>query len=207
MLFGADVVLGWMYSERVTCIEGAQGGGKTSLAYALAIDMIKNQDRGFRYLISNVASDFNDNIEDVVPRDGKHLDCVIIFDEIGKFLNKNNSPLANNLIADLRKINCILILPSRNETQKDLRHFVIEPSANLRSLGIPAIIYKAWLDRRSSHSKSEFAFIGDNGVYGRYDSNEVVEDSQGIIPWLLKTKEEIAKSDYTLKQNKRVFMS
>jgi len=204
MLWMADDVLAWCYSQRTTAIEGNQGSGKTLLAFELARYLLLKEDRELRYLISNVACDFADDITDVVPREGKYLDCVIVFDEIGKFLNKSNIMLANNLVADLRKLNCVLLMPSRNETNKELRQHVIEPAMNFGVFGIDAIYYKAWLDRRSSKNKTSFLFTGTSEIKGHYDSDEVVEDSQGIIPWLLETKKQIALEQGEIKQKKKV---
>lgn len=204
MFIGADTAIHWCLSNWSTSIEGSQGSGKTSLAFMLAIHMLKKEDRGFRYILSNVASDITDNIEDVIPRDGKHLDCIIIYDEIGKFIKKGMSFMAENLIADLRKLNVCLLLPTRQTTAKELRSHIIEADMNFGEFGIDLIHYKCWLDRKSSNSKSDFWWINTKEIKGYYDSNEVVEDSNGIMEWFQNTRLKIADADYQLKQASKI---
>jgi hypothetical protein len=206
-LIGADLALPWCISQRIVSIEGRQGGGKTLLAFKIAVELIENPeyDYGFRYIISNCPCTFADRVEDIELREEKFLDTIVILDEMGKFLDQNNAKLSKMIIADMRKLNCLIIAPSVTETQKDLRAYVIEPVLDLEFLGIDAYYYRGLLTRRSGKDKTSFWYLGTKDIKGHYNSNEILDDSQGIIPWLLNLKKFVKDSNYERTQEKIIF--
>lgn len=206
-LFWHDVLMDWIWSERLVSIEGALGGGKSLLAFMLAEELVKNKDYELRYVLSNCASTVTDSIDDIEIRKEKYVDAVIIFDELGKFVNKKNSFIGEELMSDLRKINCIMLNPSRNPTYEEIRKLVVEPQINLIKIGLDVIIYKAWLDRRDSKNKTYFAMIGTSRMKGYYDSDQMNSDSQGLIQWLMDIKTKIRDSNYVLNNTKIMYVS
>ena len=73
MLLNAQLAMGYLRLYRVAFIEGRYGGGKTSLAFRMAHDLLRSGQ--YRYLLSNVKSVWTDALDTVVPRDGYFLDA------------------------------------------------------------------------------------------------------------------------------------
>lgn len=180
MLLGGQLVVGMLQTFRVAWISGRYGGGKTALAYRLAYELLNS---GFsRYLLSNCRSVWRDDPRDVVLRDGRYLDAVVVLDEAGLFLRTSRD--ADDFLAFLRKLNVVLILPSVKPPAPVMRMLTIQRVANLSAIGLPVWVYEVSVDYARQRGRERFAWINPSEVFGIYDTTDVPVDDCGIGDYL-----------------------
>lgn len=186
MLLNGHMALGYIRNFRVVHISGRYGGGKTSLAYRIAYELVMKYK--FRYILSNVPSVWRDNPADVVLRDGNYMDAVLILDEGGLFLK--NSSDTEALLAFMRKLNIVLIVPSVTDPAARLTFLQIERTLNLRSWGLPAWIYTMRWRGRFQQTKDWFAWVNPHEIYGVYDTVDFAADDGGLTDWTVQLMNE-----------------
>lgn len=181
-LFNASTMMGYVRTYRVVWINGRYGGGKTSLAFRIAHELVEKS--GYRYIISNVKSVWNENPADVVLRAGKWVDAVIVLDEAGLFLE--NSFDAKKFLAFLRKLNIILIAPSVMPPSTKMRFLSIQRTMNLNLLGLPAWMYTTNLTYGNIRENGWFVWWHPSEIYGVYDTNGFPDDDAGVGEYVQK---------------------
>lgn len=202
MLLGGNVVVGMLQTFRVAWIAGRYGGGKTALAYRLAYELL---DSGFvRYLLSNCRSVWSDTPADVVLRDGRYLDTVVVLDEGGLFLRTSRD--ADDFLAFLRKLNVVLIVPSVKPPAPAIRMLSIQRLVNLQALGLPAWIYEASVEYGRQRDRVRFVWWRPSEIYGIYDTSDVPVDDCGIGDFLFEQTERLVRESGhgRSRRNKRV---
>lgn len=171
-LFNVTATMHYLTMYRVCHIDGRYGGGKTASAFRFGYEMVK---KGFaRYLISNVASVWNDNPDDIVMREGRYVDAVVILDEGGLFLKTGRD--ADKFLAYLRKLNITLLMPSVDPPAQKLRKLSIQRTMNLHVLGLPLWVYTTELNYGSQSEKVNWIWRRPKEIYGIYDTLGVPSD-------------------------------
>lgn len=179
-LIGGQIIVGMLQTFRVVWIGGRYGGGKTALAYRLAYELL---DSGFsRYLLSNCRNVWKDETSDIVLREGRYMDTVVVLDEGGLFLRTSKD--ADDFLAFLRKLNVVLIVPSIKPPAPSLRMVTVQRVANLQSIGLPCWVYNASVEYGRQRDKERFAWWGPSEIYGVYDTTDVPVDDCGIGDYL-----------------------
>lgn len=179
-LIGRETIVGMLQTFRVLWIGGRYGGGKTALAYRLAYELL---DSGFsRHLLSNCRNVWRDEPADVVLRDGRYLDTVVILDEGGLFLRTSRD--ADDFLAFLRKLNVVLIVPSIKPPAPSVRMVSVQRVANLQSVGLPAWVYNVSVEYGRQRDRERFVWWRPSEIYGIYDTTDVPVDDCGIGDYL-----------------------
>lgn|SRR5690554_3811753 len=200
-LIGGEIIVGMLQTFRVIWIGGRYGGGKTALAFRLAYELL---DSGFsRYLLSNCRSVWGDAPADVVLREGRYLDTVVILDEGGLFLRTGKD--ADDFLAFLRKLNVVLIVPSVKPPAPAVRMVSVQRTANLQSIGLPAWVYTASVEYGRQRDRERFLWWQPSEIYGVYDTADVPVDDCGIGDYLLAEVDKLVKASGhgTSRRNKR----
>lgn len=160
----------YILDKRIVYIGGRVGGGKTSLSFRMAYDLM--QSGQFRYLLSNLKSVWTDDIEDVTMREYEgvlKLDAVIILDEAGEFIDTKAK--AKKWKSYLRKMNVVMFLPSEEPPAASMRTLSIERIWDGYSIGLPLWYYKTFYN--TSHVKEGMAFswLFPSEIFGVYDTD------------------------------------
>jgi len=199
-LFQHDDPLNLLTAFRVVWIRGRYGGGKTSLAVWLTLELLKR--RHARHVVSNIqltherleltrttnekkflrelielyerASD----VDDVTSLESELVDCVILIDESWRLLAEDMpSATRKTLTAYLRKLNQFLVLPSVMSVHKSLTNFSIERVWDGRAaLGVPVWWY-ALITRTHDSSVTTSFFFRHFDVFKYYQSTALVSDT------------------------------
>lgn len=192
MLVNAYAVVEMLRLYRVAWISGRYAGGKTSLAFRLAYELLDSGE--YRYLLTNCRSVWSDDPSAIEARDGK-LDAVVILDEAGLFLRTNAD--AERFLAFLRKFNVVVILASVWPPATAFRHFRIQRVLDFRRLGLPLWLYRAVLRYESVAEQYWFAWLDPAEIYGIYDTRDIPVDDAGIGARLqLHLSEELSRRGY-----------
>lgn len=191
-LYGADVFLDLVMSERTLWIRGIKGGNKTSLSYYLAHSIFQ-KDKSYRYLIGNCPSVWQEELNNTELRKGKYLDCIVILDEGGRWLRTRD--LSEEFVDFCRKLNTIWIIPSVSEPYRSFRKLTCQQIHNLRSVGLDASIYKWIYKDGSAVEDGKFLWWHKSEIHGIFDTDTAVIDDGGIMDWIIeqKTKSGIIK--------------
>jgi hypothetical protein len=187
-LVGAGAFTGIISSYRLLWISGRFGGGKTSFAYALAEEYLK---QGYR-LVSNNRSVWADNPSDVCldPETG-HLKAVIILDEGGlEFKAKSQ---IEQIAAYAAKMDCIYIIPSFWPPVRAAQVLTAQPLFSLQSAGLPVIVYRWRVKLGSFSDNGIFLWTWPNSIYGIYSREDPGDRSAQIVKWLVTRKNEFRK--------------
>lgn len=182
-LLNGGMFLRALRDYRVLWLDGRYGGGKTLLAYYLAMALVE---KGYaKYIISNVQSVWNDGINKVMEnvRSGQYLDAVLILDEGGIFLENQGQAKAFN--AFLRKYNIILLLPSVQPPAAVLQRFACFREVEWTALGLPMWQYKAALRTGQSSGRADrdvfrFWLTNPANMFGIYDTEALPLDANAI---------------------------
>jgi hypothetical protein len=198
-LFQHDDPVALLTAFRVVWIRGRYGGGKTSLAVWLTLELLKR--RYAKHVVSNIeltherlelvrvtnekkflkelvelyerASD----VEDVSSLESELVDCVILLDESWRLLAEDMpSATRKTLTAYLRKLNQYLVLPSVMSVHKALTLYSIERVWDGRAaLGIPLWWY-ALITRTHESTVTTSFFFTHFSVFKHYQSHALVSD-------------------------------
>lgn len=196
-LLNAQLVKRMAVNYRFMWLAGRYGGGKTALAYRLAYDLVLNH--GYRYILSNVKSVWNDEPEQVQLRaEGNALkaDAVLILDEGGEFIASRAE--AKQWLAALRKLNVVILLPSVLPPAHDVRFLEVRRLWNGNSIGLPLWHYHCYLESGSISEKISFAWVNPQEIYGIYDTDGYPTDANEILDYVKKwLGQSAAKGGYT----------
>lgn len=179
-LVGATNLVYMANQFRVIWIMGRYGGGKTSLAYLLADALFKTGK--YRYLLSNSRSVWTDNPENVVLRDDKHVDAVVLLDEGGLFLRTGAD--ADAFLLGLRKLNITLVIPSVLQPASKVKFLQVQRIMTMQPYGIPAWLYEYRLNYGSQNEKSKFWVWKPDCIWGIYDTFDYPDDDKYLSDWL-----------------------
>lgn len=190
MLINAGIVLHYASLYRCIYIDGRYGGGKTALAFKLAIELQKR--REYYYILSNTKSIVNDKPEDVVMRDGQYVDAVIVLDEGGLFL-ETNADVKKWMFA-LRKLNISIIIPSVEPPHSRMTKLTIQRLMNWQVFGLPVWTYGWILRSGQQKQKGMFHWLFPEEIYGIYDTQGVPVDAGYISGWVATWAERLQQT-------------
>lgn len=180
LLAGDFLPLVEMY--RLVWIRGRFGGGKTSLAFALAEGFLK---RGYS-LLTNVRCVWADE-GDITPDDKGRYHAVVVFDEGGLYLKA--SRMAESMASYARKMDVIYIVPSFWPPTRAMQVLVVQPVISFVSAGIPVIIYKWSVRLGDFKDKGFFLWLNPSDIYGVYDTLDPGDLSDSLYKKLLDMTE------------------
>lgn len=166
-LWGHNMVMRLLENYRIMWISGRFGGGKTSLAFRIAHDLMLTV--RYRYLLSNVNSVWCDDLASVSLRDGRYVDAVLILDEAGEFIASASD--ARQWLSYLRKLNIILILPSFSSPAPSLKLLRTFPLFDLSGVGLSHTFYRTTLESGDFEEKISFAWFNTHEIWGVYDTD------------------------------------
>lgn len=200
-LHGVDITLSYIRTYRSAHFDGRPGGGKTSLAFMFAHELLKR--KLVRYCLSNVDNVWNDRPEDVVLREGRFVDAVFVLDEGGLYLKMGRDTEA--FLAFMRKLNIIVLVPSVELPHASLRKVVIERAWNAQMIGVPAWQYKSHLTRGVNRGQAtDFWWWQPSKIFGTYDTNGFPADDAGLQDWIITWSRQAAASlGYDLTRTRR----
>lgn len=196
-MFTGDVAYATLKAFRFVWLGGRTGGGKTALAFYLALKLL--QDGLVDEIVSNIPS------VGVFPSDRiEPVKKAIIIDEGGLYLKFSKD--FEMVAAFLRKQQNYLILPSFIPPAREFSFFTIQRIANLRRI-LP-LPFEAWLYRwnveyRAQSSSGNFLWTNPQSVFGLYDTSAAPADDAGISEWIQGyVNEELKKSYGGLTRNR-----
>jgi hypothetical protein len=192
-LINFGLTYGYIRTQRMVAIAGRYGGYKTSLAVMIAYRLLA--DGVVSYYYSNIPCVWNDDIEALPDIDDpRQVSAVVVFDEAGQFFESRRD--VKNVIAFLRKMNLILLMPSVEPPSARVTKFTIEPIAIFTSLGLPLVLYRAWLrgSRRSDDRFSYFLWWMPSAAFGVYDTEDAPVDAKGLDFALIALKDRLAST-------------
>ena len=158
-------------------LRGRTGGGKTSLAFALALSLLR--DGLVKRIYSNIPSvgDF--------PEWGKDgLNSAYVIDEGGLFMK--SSKQFQTVAGALRKAGNYVIISSVIPPAREFATLSVERKMNLSTvIGYPIWVYEYELSSGSTRDKGTFAWLNPQSVWGLYDTDFYPSDDGGIEEFLL----------------------
>lgn len=184
MLLNADVFIATCQSYRLVWISGRFGGGKTSLAYRISIPFL---DKGYR-LITNNQSVWSDQPEDVKLGENNHLHSVVILDEGGLWFK--SSKQIEMIASYAAKMDVIYLLPSFWPPTRSAQVLVVQPIFNLKSAGLPVIVYKWKVKLGSFSDGGTFFWLNPEEIYGIYSRQDPGDSGADIVQWLIERTEQ-----------------
>jgi hypothetical protein len=175
MLINAYNVLANLKAWRVLWLDGHQGGGKTSLAFRLAYELLIQGE--VKYLTSNIPNVWNTKPE-YIPMNEQVLNTACIIDEGGFTIKTKNE--ADQYMTALRKLNVYLIVPSRRAPASDVCAFRIQRVIDLRTVGINAWFYNYQIKDGFQKDNGWFIWWNPSEIYGIYDTDKFPITDGGI---------------------------
>lgn len=157
---------------RFLWIGGRFGGGKTTLALALADRLIAQ--RSQRYVASNLPLyvDAPFRITRDIGEVTKLEDTVILMDESGMILDQGASPKSLKAwFAYLRKSNQVILLASVLPVARFATQFRCQRVFNGSQMGIPGWLYKWHLGIGDTKDSGWFIWWLPSRVFGLYDTD------------------------------------
>lgn len=164
---------------------GRFGGGKTTLAVETAQALLST--KRFRYVCSNIPVKFAVPFGSVVPRwhppvdtmaGHWSVDTIVIMDEAGIFMRYRRE--VGNLLAFLRKLNIVVLMPSVLPPSRFVRFFRAQRVLNLSKLvpGFNWWVYRTRLTYDEVQERSWFVYRPD--VFGKFNSFAYAVDDGGF---------------------------
>lgn len=192
-LLNFGITYGYIRVFRICHIAGRYGGYKTSLAMLVGCKLWAD---GFvESFYSNINCVWNDDIEGLPEvADPTDVSAVVVFDEGGQFFESRRD--VKNLVAFLRKMKLILLIPSVEPPTHRVTRLQIEPMYIFTSIGLPLVIYRTLLrgTRRSDDRTSWFFWWQPTAVFGIYDTTDAPIDGKGLEYALVALKDRLASS-------------
>lgn len=168
---------------RILYLRGSFGTGKTALAFQIAHDLIK--DFGFTNVISNVSSVWTEHLP--VPLDRGRLNSVLILDEAGLFMKKQDD--LEDFLAFLRKLNIVVIMPSVMPAFK-LPYVITSKRLGTDLFGRPLYEYRMGYERYSFTKRVHH-------IYGIYDTLQMVTSAHEIGAFITQTIKDVQNGGYS----------
>jgi hypothetical protein len=210
-VFQHDDPVALLSAFRTVWIRGRYGGGKTSFAVWLTLELLKR--RYARHVVSNIELIHPDlelvrttnekkflkelvelyehaaDVDDVTTIESELVDCVMLLDEAWRVLAEDMpAGPRKTLTAYLRKLNQYLILPSVMSIHKSLTAFSIERVWDGRAaLGIPVWWY-ALITRTHESIVTTSYFFTQFNVFKYYQSHALVSDKLYIYRYKADNK-------------------
>jgi hypothetical protein len=198
-LFQHDDPVALMTAFRTVWIRGRYGGGKTSFAVWLTLELLKRHYA--RHVVSNIELTHHAlelvrttnekkflkelvelyehaaTVDDVSTITSELVDCVILIDESWRLLAEDMpSQTRKTLTAYLRKLNQYLVLPSVMSVHKSLTTFSVERVWDGRAaLGLPVWWYALITKTHESIVTTSY-FFTHFSVFRFYRSHALVSD-------------------------------
>lgn len=188
MLINGDEIYNVIQAYRLVWISGRFGGGKTSLAFYLSKYWL---DKGYR-LVTNGASVWSDELDNVRLDSENKLHCVFLLDEGGLDFKANRQIEA--IASYARKMDCIYLIPSYSEPCRPARVVTIQAVFTLQSIGLPIIFYKWRVLLAEQKTGGMFAWMFPSEVYGVYSTLDPGAECSEIIGWAIERKNEFLKA-------------
>lgn len=201
-LLGQGLFIDQVKRRRVVYLAGGFGEGKTALACRIAIELRLNH--GFKYIFSNIRGLIFDDPQKCVLQPSrpsskvKRVNAVWILDEAGEFLSENRD--FEGWFSYLRKINCVLILPSASKVAKMARGLMVKRTYDGYSLGLPYYRFGCVLDNNEIGADKEgekirhkFTWVFPSEVYGLYDTDAVPMSAGDLLAQYKRLLSEFAE--------------
>lgn len=161
-LLGAEALVASLSQYRIAYIMGRFGGGKTSLAVALAKIYAS---RGYRVL-ATIGLEFGDKWDEVDYEPGKGVHAVLILDEGGLWFRTNAQ--FSSISAYAAKLDLIVLIPSVVAPHESFQSLVVQPVWSLDGVGIPYTHYVWSVNMGMARVRSKFGWLLPREVYGLY---------------------------------------
>lgn len=200
IILGGDF-LNLVRTYRTLWMTGNYGGGKTSLCYRIAWDLVANYD--YKYLLTNCSDIWSDNFGSVSFDDDNFLRLVILLDEAGLFLKTGRD--VDDFLAFMAKMDTILLCPSIEPPPLRVRRLTCQLTWKLTSLGIPAWLYSWRLSSGAIKESGTFVWYNPSEIFGVYSRRDPVTDDGGISEFLESKIDEYLR--YYGRTNRRTFGS
>lgn len=187
MLINAFTVLKNLENFRVCWLGGRYGSHKTALAFRLAYELWQNKrvDR----ILSNCESVWNDDPETLQLESSYKINAAIIFDEGGLIFDNRGD--VKTVLAGLRKMNTVILIPSVQAPSTRMRFFEIQMIYSMKPLGLPLLIYRSNLMSGAVRDVTYFAWWKPD-VYGVYNTLDFPVDAEKLMAFLTTQKDQIA---------------
>ena len=190
MILGLERFIIMLEKHRVCYFKGSTGNGKTSLAMRLGYELIEQgKMRMLTANIPNVLQSYPDEWELKAPNNT--VDTVILLDEASKFLKKPSD--TNKYVLALRKLNIILLAPSRGTVSREIARLSLYRHTNLNVIGLPIWIYKWELREDGERETGNLTWIRPSEIFGLYDTGAFPLDDWGIAQSILNVTEYISE--------------
>lgn len=176
MLWGGGVFYATLRAYKFLWLRGRTGGGKTALAYNLALTL----------LYDGYVDEIYSNVPGVSripgPGDIPERACVLI-DEGGMFMKKTADFEAT--CAALRKLQDVVIIASVIPPAREFAALSVQRTLNLARLcGWNAWVYEWRLSYDYVTEKGSFIWTNPGAVFGLYDTAAFPVDDAGIGDWM-----------------------
>jgi len=179
-LIGAGTFLALLSGYRSCWISGKWGGGKTSLAFYLAMPFLE---KGYR-LITNSRCIWADDMEQLEwVNESGHLKAFVVIDEGG--VDIESSKQVKAYMAYAAKMDIITMIPSGTEPPPEAKKLVVQVVFNFSKIGIPLIVYHWRLRWGEAKDNGIFLWLDPSPVYGVYSRQDPGEDAAEIMAWLV----------------------
>lgn len=175
-LFQSSMFMNYIRLYRVVWIQGRYGGGKTAVAYRIAYELCEKY--GYRYILGNTRSVWNDTPDKVVQSPDGTVDAVMILDEGGLFLKTGKDTEA--FLAFLRKLNIIILIPSVTRPSTRVCFFNVQRTINWYAYGIPVWSYRFELLSGAIKEKGYFHWSRPTEIFGIYDTSSAPANDGGL---------------------------
>lgn len=184
------ITLGYLKQFRSVWIFGRMGGGKTALAFGLAYELLKSNYS--RHLLSNCRCVWADDVQTLEIPNPYDSGIVAVIDEGGLFLETSRD--VKSLLAFLRKLGLIVLVPSVRKPALRLQELRIQRLVALNSLGVPLWIYKTTLSSGDIRENSYFFWWRPN-IFGVYDTLDTPQSDRGIIRYFTELARRVSTDD------------
>jgi len=194
-MYGGGVFYATFRAYKFLWLKGRTGGGKTSLAYALALTLLK--DGLIEEIYANIPG-----VSSVPSASDIPENCCIIIDEGGLFLKKSADFEAT--CAMLRKLNNYVIIASVIPPAREFAMLSVQRTINLaRLIGVNFWLYQWQLNYDYVREKGNFMWTNPMAVFGLYDTDAPPVDDAGIADWIQSYIKNVKGKSYAKIQTSR----
>lgn len=177
---------------RFIWLKGRPGGGKTAMAFNLALKLL--YDGEIDEIYSNIPS-----IARIPGLRDKPEKCCLIIDEGGLFLKKSADFEAT--CAMLRKLSNYVIVSSVIPPAREFAMLSIQRTFNLAKLyGINHWVYEWQLNYDYVREKGRLIWTNPIAVFGLYDTDAMPVDDAGIAEWIQGYIKDVKGTSYAKRQ-------
>jgi len=179
-------------SFRVCWSRGRLRGGKTSVCFRVAYDLLSSGKA--KYLVSNIPNVWNTRARDLVLSDDYTLDAVVVLDEGGLILQSVKDAFA--YLAALGKLNVYLLIPSMIRPNSKVCFLDVQRLINwVKILGVPAWTYQYTLRDYGQSDKGAFTWLNPWEIYGVYSSKSYPLSDGGFRDVLGQSVKKLSELD------------